>query len=68
MSSSKNVVPEAKEALNRFKMEAAAEVGVQLHIKNSKSASLSRIPQAEKTEMLVFNHIKTAKIHKKADT
>lgn len=29
MSSSKNVVPEAKEALNRFKMEAAAEVGVQ---------------------------------------
>lgn len=34
MSSSKNVVPEAKEALNRFKMEAAAEVGVQLHIKN----------------------------------
>lgn len=30
MSSSKNVVPEAKEALNRFKMEAAAEVGVNL--------------------------------------
>ena len=29
MSSNKNVVPEAKEALNRFKMEAAAEVGVQ---------------------------------------
>lgn len=24
----KNVVPEAKEALNRFKMEAASEVGV----------------------------------------
>lgn len=24
----KNVVPEAKEALNRFKMEAANEVGV----------------------------------------
>jgi len=34
MSSNKNVVPEAKEALNRFKMEAASEVGVQLHIKN----------------------------------
>lgn len=34
----KNVVPEAKEALNRFKMEAASEVGVQLHIKNSNSA------------------------------
>ena len=29
-SSSKNVVPEAKEALNRFKMEAASEVGVNL--------------------------------------
>lgn len=26
----KNVVPEAKEALNRFKMEAANEVGVPL--------------------------------------
>ena len=31
MSSSKNVVPEVKEALNRFKMEAANEVGVFLH-------------------------------------
>ena len=31
MSSSKNVVPEAKEAINRFKMEAANEVGVFLH-------------------------------------
>ena len=30
MSSSKNVVPEAKEALNRFKMEAANGVGVNL--------------------------------------
>ena len=30
MSSSKSVVPEAKEALNRFKMEAANEVGVNL--------------------------------------
>ena len=30
MSSSENVVPEAKEALNRFKMEAANEVGVNL--------------------------------------
>jgi len=27
----KNVVPEAKEALNRFKMEAANEVGVKLN-------------------------------------
>ena len=29
-SNSKSVVPEAREALNRFKMEAAAEVGVDL--------------------------------------
>ena len=28
----KNTVPEAKEALNRFKMEAASEVGVQPHL------------------------------------
>jgi hypothetical protein len=30
MASSKNVVPEAKEALNRFEMEAASDVGVNL--------------------------------------
>lgn len=30
MSGNKNLVPEAKEALNQFKMEAAAEVGVNL--------------------------------------
>ena len=30
MSSSKNLVPQAREALDRFKMEAAAEVGVNL--------------------------------------
>ena len=29
-SNSRSVVPEAREALNRFKMEAAAEVGVDL--------------------------------------
>ena len=34
MSTGKNVVPEAKEALNRFKMEAAAEEGVQKHQKH----------------------------------
>lgn len=28
--SNKNVVPEAREALNKFKMEAASEVGVNL--------------------------------------
>ena len=30
MATSKNVVPEAKQAMNRFKMEAANEVGVNL--------------------------------------
>ena len=30
MSSNKNLVPEAREGLNRFKMEAANEVGVDL--------------------------------------
>ena len=30
MAKSKTLVPEAKEALNRFKMEAASEVGVSL--------------------------------------
>ena len=29
-SSNKQLVPEAKEALNKFKMEAASEVGVNL--------------------------------------
>ena len=29
-NNNKTLVPEAKEALNRFKMEAAAEVGVNL--------------------------------------
>ena len=30
MSNNKSLVPEAKEALNKFKMEAASEVGVNL--------------------------------------
>ncbi|MBR6534474.1 MAG: alpha/beta-type small acid-soluble spore protein [Clostridia bacterium] len=30
MSSNKNIVPEEREALNKFKMEAASEVGVNL--------------------------------------
>ena len=30
MNSNKNMVPEAREGLNRFKMEAANEVGVNL--------------------------------------
>lgn len=31
-NSSRGMVPEAREALNRFKMEAASEVGVQYPI------------------------------------
>ena len=31
MASNKTLVPEAKDALNRFKMEAASEVGVTLN-------------------------------------
>ncbi len=31
MASNKHVVPEAKDAMNRFKMEAANEVGVNLN-------------------------------------
>ena len=30
MSSSENVVPEAKDAMNKFKMEVAKEIGVNL--------------------------------------
>ena len=37
MASNKSVVPEAKEDLNRFKMEAASEVGVNL--KQGKTAT-----------------------------
>ena len=32
-SNSKGMVPEAREALDRFKMEAASEVYVPLHLK-----------------------------------
>ena len=35
MSKSNIVVPEAKEALERFKMEAASDEGVQNHIKKN---------------------------------
>ena len=35
MASKKNVVPEARTALDRFKMEAASDEGVQNHIKKN---------------------------------
>ena len=34
-SNNKSVVPEAREALNKFKMEAAREVGVQLPLEEN---------------------------------
>lgn len=40
-SSNKSVVPEAREALDKFKMEAASEVGVQLPIKINTSSILA---------------------------
>ncbi len=43
----KNTVPQAKEALNRFKMEAAAEVGV-FCIKNFKTPYLSHFRDLKK--------------------
>lgn len=42
-------VPEAKDALNRFKMEAASEVGVHSHLENSKTTVLSQILTPEKS-------------------
>ena len=44
----KNTVPEAKEALNRFKMEAAAEVGVFFALKNFKTPYLSHFQNSKK--------------------
>jgi len=42
MSSSKNLVPEAKAALEQFKMEAASEVGVNLT--NGYNGDLTSVP------------------------
>ena len=38
----KNTVPEAKDALNRFKMEAASVVGVQSHLERPKNPHFMR--------------------------
>ena len=46
----KNVVPEAKEALNRFKMEAASEVGVFFALKNFKTPYLSHFQNLKKRD------------------
>ena len=58
MSSNKNVVPEAKEALNRFKMEAAAEVGVNL--KNGYNGDLTSKQAGSVGGQMVKKMIETA--------
>ena len=64
MSKSNIVVPEAKEALERFKMEAANEVGVQNHLKKSKTPILCGFREPQKTPQKAFKYIKQPKIHK----
>ena len=52
----KNVVPEAKDALNRFKMEAANEVGVNL--KNGYNGDLTSKQAGSVGGQMVKNMIK----------
>ena len=54
----KNVVPEAKEALNRFKMEAANEVGVNL--KNGYNGDLTSKQAGSVGGQMVKKMIETA--------
>ena len=61
----KNTVPEAKEALNRFKMEAASEVGVPNHLENEKIPILCAFRELQKMALNVFKYIKTPKFTKK---
>ncbi len=56
MASKKHVVPEAKEAMNRFKMEAASEVGVNL--KNGYNGDLTSKQAGSIGGQMVKNMIK----------
>lgn len=49
MSKNNIVVPEAKEALERFKMEAANEVDVQNHLQKQKTPILCAFQESLKT-------------------
>lgn len=60
----KNTVPEAKEALNRFKMEAASEVGV-FCIKIFQNALFKPLSRLEKYVWWAVKHIKSIKLTKK---
>ena len=48
MSKNNIVVPEAKDALERFKMEAANEIDVQHHLKKLKTPILCAFPEPPK--------------------
>ena len=56
--SNKNVVPEAKEALNKFKMQAASEVGVNL--KNGYNGDLTSKQAGSVGGQMVKKMIETA--------
>lgn len=56
MASKKHVVPEAKEAMDRFKMEAANEVGVNL--KNGYNGDLTSRQAGSVGGQMVKNMIK----------
>ena len=63
----KNTVPEAKEALNRFKMEAASEVGVFciiFCIKKFQNALFKPLSGLEKKRQWTPNYIKNIKLTK----
>lgn len=66
MSSSKNVVPQAREALDRFKMEAAAEVGVNL--KNGYNGDLTSKQAGSIGGQMVknVNPVRTMKFERKS--
>ncbi len=61
MSSSKNLVPEAKAALDQFKMEAASEVGVNLT--NGCNGDLTSVPGrfvgGQMVYIIILSHKKT---------
>lgn len=55
----KNTVPEAKDALNRFKMEAALEVGVFFALKFFKTPYLSHFRDSKNMYSGRSNTLKT---------
>ena len=64
MASNKALVPEAKKALEQFKMEAANEVGVTLNAAGDNGNLTSR--QAGSIGGQMVNHMKTVRLAKTA--